>query len=261
MNHREFERQCWAEPHRQDTEFLIARDATEANQAVYQAAQHFEHNLRDALAVAIPTELKQGILARAQRPATADPKARTDNPAATVTTLSDRANTPRTAPSPVWRWAMAASIMLSLALGGMLGYQWRPATTAPNDLNVVIMEHMMHEYAAMDNVQTVSRKQLNDVMMPFGFKAADGIGDVVHATICTIKQRPGIHLILRIQNQPVTVMFINKARIGAPQALGYQGFSGIVRPHERGAWAVIAPDDALAGRVIQQLDSVIVRAL
>ena len=59
----------------------------------------------------------------------------------------------------------------------------------------------------------------------------------------------------------MTVLFINKAQVDAMQVLGYQGFSGIVRPHERGAWAVVAPDEALAGRVIQQLDSVIVRTL
>ena len=261
MNHHEFERQCWAEPHRQDTEFLVARDATEANQAIYQAAQRFEHNLKDALAVAIPAELKPGILARAQRPDAVASKDRADTPKAKVAVLSGRAKTPRAGLSPAWRWAMAASVMLSLAVGGILGHQWRPAATAVNNLDVVLMEHMMHEYAAMDNVQAVSRKQINDVMLPFGFKAADGIGDVVHAAICTIKHRPGIHLILRVQNQPVTVMFINKAQIGAPRTLDYQGFSGVVRPHERGAWAVIAPDDALAGQVIQQLDSVIVRAL
>ena len=258
MNHREFERQCWAEPHRQDAEFLAACDADETNRAIYQAAQDFEQRLRAALTVAVPADLAQTLLSRAARPDIEDD---VDNPAAKVAVVSDTTGKRGVGRPPVWGWAMAASVVLSLTLGGFLGYHWQPTESSASDLDVVIMEHMMHEYAALNNVQTVSRQQLDGVMMPFGFKATDEIGPVVHASICGIKNRPGIHLILRVQDQPVTVLFINKAQVDAMQVLGYQGFSGIVRPHERGAWAVVAPDEALAGRVIQQLDSVIVRTL
>lgn len=153
------------------------------------------------------------------------------------------------AQAPVRRFALAASVMLAMLLGGsfwLLGSQ--------NALADEIVEHVRHESGSWGSQQAVTASSLADVLQKAGVKF-DTSMPVVYASACPFRGHRVPHLVVQTAEGPMTVMILAHEKVSERQEFSEFGYRGVIMPAGEGSMAILARDGAVPDDVAATLVS------
>jgi hypothetical protein len=153
--------------------------------------------------------------------------------------------TPSPAHTPARRFALAASVLLAVLLGGgfwLLGSQ--------NVLAGEVVEHVKHESGSWGAVEVVPAGALAEVLQKAGV-AFDASVPVVYASACPFRGHLVPHLVVQTAQGPMTVMILAHEKAGSRQEFAEGGYRGVIVPAGEGSMAILTrggavPDDLAA---------------
>jgi hypothetical protein len=156
---------------------------------------------------------------------------------------------PVQARAPVRRYALAASVMLAVLLGGgfwLLGSQ--------NALAGEIVEHVRHESSSWGAQAAVPAESLADVLRKAGV-SFDTSMPVVYASACPFRGHRVPHLVVQTADGPVTVMILAHEKVSGREEFSEDGYRGVLVPAGEGSMAILARDGAVPDEVAATLVS------
>ena len=207
MNCLEFRRQLAAEPECRDMAFLDhGESCTACHDAALRSAD-FESQLDAALAVSPPGGLAARILFKQRFAKRRRVSAR--------------------------YYTLAASLVLGVGIAaGIVLQQPRHALAEAALSHVDNMPHGEHAPA-------LQPKQLPLALKAVGLELDGEIGDGIAVSLCPIKDRLALHLILRGETAPVNLMFIAGKNIKHRVGFENEKFAGFLAPARGGNVAVV----------------------
>ncbi len=147
----------------------------------------------------------------------------------------------RRAPA-IRRYAMAASLLLVVGIGGAL---WMLGYPEPSLASEVI-HHMAHEPDAMRaSTARVATELLDGALRAKGFHLTHPIANVSYLQSCPLRGDLIPHLVVQTDRGPVTVLLFAKETVTSNQHFDEQQYHGMLVPMEHGSIAVIANDATL----------------
>jgi Protein of unknown function (DUF3379) len=221
MNCLEFRRRIGAEPRSRDPELLAHRDSCKDGCAAFwQRAQRFDDDLEAALAIPLPEGLVDRIL------------------------LAQATGERRRQVGMRRAWmAMAASVVIAFAGVGML---WRQ-----NDLNSLPALAVAHMPGEMDSLSLT--RPMTDAQVEAGFtgratrlKGPMPAG-VTYVRDCTVGPYPAVHLVTRMNDEPVVALYMPGKMDTAPGTFERDGWEGRQMPLHGGTLVVMAQRGASRG--------------
>jgi hypothetical protein len=224
MNDQEFINRLWANPHDNSADFIAARDASAERQALWLSAQDFETRLHRVLHAPTPSAALQNKLL--QIPAQALPNAAANE-------------------ASFWHRALPLAACMVLVLG--LALRFQPQVN--DELTGQIMGHIYAEGRYLTSTTTISLDAVNARMKEIieaELKAADDTRklDIRFSRYCRIARSKAIHLIIKGENGPVTLMMIPRQVVKTETPIGDKQFSGFITPVRGGTVVVLgAPQE------------------
>jgi len=218
----EFHRLLLEDPAREEAEFLAHRAACDACAAEAREVERMDGAIRDLLSEQAPAERS---IPRRSRP--------------------DR------------RWSPMA---LAASLAGLVAVftaVWQPWQSGAADglLADEVMDHVLHEPRAL---------VAHEALTPAGWRAASAAvrldpegfrhAVVTYAMACELAGRPGLHLVMRSDSGPITLLVIVDTQVAEPRLVSREGFRGVVRPVRHGSIAVIGSPDAPVEALARDLE-------
>jgi hypothetical protein len=154
----------------------------------------------------------------------------------------------KTAPPPVRRFAVAASVMLAVLIGGGVWFL-RPQSALAGE----VVEHVLHESGSWTARAILTPAEVADVLLAAGVKF-DTSMPVVYAMACPFHGHRVPHLVVQTANGPMTVMLLAHEKIASRQEFAMDGLEGVLLPAGDGAVAVLTQDgkvpDAIAADLV-----------
>jgi hypothetical protein len=136
--------------------------------------------------------------------------------------------------APVRRFALAASLLLALLVGGG-AWLFRPQPALAGEL----VEHLVHEPESWQAREPVSPQALSAVLATAGVRY-DSRLPVTYASPCRFRGRLVPHLVVQTDRGPLTVMVLAHVNSAARENFTEGGYRGVVLPARQGSLAVIA---------------------
>jgi hypothetical protein len=155
----------------------------------------------------------------------------------------------KSTPAPARRFALAASVMVALLIGGsfwLLGSQ--------NALASEVVEHVRHEGGSWEAHEVLSGPALADVLQKASVNF-DGSISVVYASACPFRGHRVPHLVVQTPEGRLTVMLLAHEKIRERQEFAEDGYRGVLMPAGSGSIAILARDGDVAEDVANQLVS------
>lgn len=154
----------------------------------------------------------------------------------------------RKAESPPRRFALAASVVLAMLVGGGF-WLWSPRPALANE----VVEHVSHERGSWVAHEVLPAAALAEVLQKAGVQF-DTSMPVVYASPCPFRGRISPHLVVQTANGPMTVMLLAHQKVSARQEFSEDGYRGVLLPAGEGSVAVLMQDvdvpDAVAAQVV-----------
>ncbi|BAN70157.1 DUF3379 family protein [endosymbiont of unidentified scaly snail isolate Monju] len=146
---------------------------------------------------------------------------------------------------PLWL-AAAASVMLAVTLSMVSLYANR-VDRSHMALTQSVIDHIEDEANHLRMVAAAPQARVQEVFSRFGATLNERIGEVVFVAECLMRNRTGIHLILKGQQGPVTVFLMPEERPGRVLPVRNARFDGEILPTDWGAVAVVGePGERIA---------------
>jgi hypothetical protein len=149
---------------------------------------------------------------------------------------------------PVRRFALAASVVLAMIIGGGV-WLLRPQPALAGD----VLEHVKHEAGSWDAHEPLTAPELADVLRTAGVQF-DSSMPVVYAMACPFHGRLVPHLVVQTADGPLTVMLLAHEKVTVRQEFSEGGYHGVLLPAGEGSVAVLARDgnvpDAAAEKLV-----------
>ena len=153
----------------------------------------------------------------------------------------------REAAAPTRRYAMAASVLLALLLGGSF-WLLRPQPALASE----ILEHVSHEAYSWSQERPMSADEVSAVLRAAGVEF-DATYPVVFAAPCPFRGHRVPHLVVRTAEGPVTVMLLAHEKVAARQEFSEGPYRGVLLPAANGSVAVIARSGPVSEQVAEQM--------
>ncbi|MDX1444123.1 MAG: DUF3379 family protein [Gammaproteobacteria bacterium] len=131
---------------------------------------------------------------------------------------------------------LAASLLLALGVGfGVWTASEQPL------LADEVVAHVLHEpELLLPTSQRATAQKVNAVMGRGGLHLDENLPDVAHAGLCPFRGRLVPHLVLQVDGEPVSVLFLRGEVPARAQVVHEDGFEGIIVPTSYGAMAIVA---------------------
>ena len=149
--------------------------------------------------------------------------------------------------APRVRWyALAASVTLAIAAGGVIWFAGFPRTSIASDA----LAHLAHEPHTMTvSDQRISAELLDGALRAKGMRLKQPIEGVSYVQSCYVRGSFVPHLVVQTDRGPVTVILLTRDEVSAPENFDADRYHGVVVPLERGSAAVIATDPSVVETV------------
>jgi len=183
MNYTDFQRRLLIDP--RSPELAEAARARVGDDATAQLAEalNFERRIDAALAVPVPANLAERILAAI--PAQADAR-------------------PTSSPRRWWPLAMAASLVAVAVISS--GIMHAPGGTTA--LITASVEHLSHEPYALTRVDPVPQRLIKRMFTDAGLKLDSSGLALSYLNRCPLDRRWSVHMVMPAPEGPVTVMYV-----------------------------------------------------
>lgn len=198
----EFRRRLAAEPASRDADFLAHRDHCHAGcTESWWRAQRFERQLRTVLHSAeAPPDLDERVLL------------------AQATSLRGRVR---------HRWqiglTLAASLLVALIVAG---YAWNLRTADGGPLAGMAIAHVRSEAFSLTMTRPINATQMRPVFAKRGVTLRDVPAHAVFAADCRVGPYRAVHLVLRENGNPITVLYVVGHRIADARDFSRAGWRG-----------------------------------
>jgi hypothetical protein len=151
------------------------------------------------------------------------------------------------------RWqAMAAALVLLFA--GLAGWQLRQPV---DPLGVVVLAHINQELKHLHDQQSLNLNDINHLLQPWGMKLPALPAKVNYAGVCPVGRARAVHLVVDVQNQPVTLLLLPDLRITKPQRVGDSRFVGEIVPFGEGSIAIVGESAVLVKQLEHRMASLV----
>ena len=139
----------------------------------------------------------------------------------------------KAAPAPARRFALAASVVLAVLVGGSF-WLFRPQPALADEL----VDHVRHESGSWGAREVLTASELADVLRQAGV-TFDSSMPVVYAMACPFHGRLVPHLVVQAASGPMTVMLLAHEKVSERQEFSEGGFEGVLLPAGEGSVAVL----------------------
>ena len=154
------------------------------------------------------------------------------------------------APQPVRRFALAASLVLAMLIGGGF-WLLRPQSALAGEL----IEHVRHEGGSWGAHELLSPAEVAAVLREAGVEF-DASMPIVYAMACPFHGRRVPHLVVQTATGPMTVILLAHEHVSARQEFSDEGLEGVLLPAGAGSVAVLMQNgkvpDAVAEDVVSR---------
>jgi hypothetical protein len=153
----------------------------------------------------------------------------------------------KTQAPPARRFALAASVVLAMLVGGGL-WLLKPQPALADE----VVEHLKHEAASWDAHEALSQAEVADVLHQAGVQF-DTSMPVVYAMACPFHGRRVPHLVVQTSDGPLTVMLLAHEKVAERQEFSEGGYRGVLLPAGEGSVAVLARGGNVTDAVAEKL--------
>ncbi len=218
MNCLEFRRICLSDPYTSAVDFAAHRSECHECTRFAKTVTAFDKKLLDAMQVPVPDDLATRVKLRQ-----------------VIREEHDRRVRP-------WQWALAASIFVTVALGGGFGLQIYASNQYIAQLQASVIDHVNSEPDFISVQGKVPSDHFARVMAAFGAEVVNQDIEplIVRAYVCVMDKRPIAHIFAGTGGQ-VTVLYITGTRIGDATPINDERHQGVLIPAGGGNLAIIAP--------------------
>ena len=236
MDDLEFRRRAYAEPDCQSESFLQFKNKSLENARFVDELLQMDDKLKQALCVEPPNNLVEKIKLKQ--------------------TFSDHHSSRE-------RWhffSFAASILLAL----VLGFYYLPSGDLSSDssgsereLKEGLLKHIYSELDHLNEQQNPSLSQVNTLLAEFGGSMDRLVAKVNYLGSCEIHNTAGVHMVVKGDRGPVTIMLLRGVRVNSQKLISDQRFRGLIVPAENGSIAIIGekgePLQTIKNELLQQV--------
>ncbi|HEU4780312.1 MAG TPA: DUF3379 family protein [Steroidobacteraceae bacterium] len=152
---------------------------------------------------------------------------------------------------PARRFALAASVLLGILVGGGF-WLLKPTPALAGD----VLAHVKHESASWDAHEVLTPSELAGVLKTAGVQF-DSSMPIVYAMACPFRGRRVPHLVVQTADGPVTVMLLAHEKVSGRQEFSEGAYRGILLPAGEGSVAVLARDgkipEAVAAKMLSDV--------
>lgn len=153
----------------------------------------------------------------------------------------------RPAAAPARRFALAASVVLAVLIGGGF-WLLKPQPALAGD----VLEHVKHESASWDSREVLTQAELAEVLQTAGVQF-DSSMPVIYAMACPFHGRRVPHLVVQTAQGPLTVMLLAHEKLSVRQEFSEGGYHGVLLPAGEGSVAVLARDGNVPDAAAEKL--------
>jgi len=151
------------------------------------------------------------------------------------------------------RWAsLAGSILAGVVVGAWL-WSGGPGNSLAGDVLSLVED----EAAALAAGDPTPAEEVARVLEQGGIRLRLGAEEVLYANVRRFRGRPVLHMVLRTQAGPVTLLVLRHEPVDAAEDFTGGGFSGRIVPSGPGSLAVVATDGADIGQVATRMQAAI----
>ena len=151
--------------------------------------------------------------------------------------------------APSRRFALAASLVLALIVGGGF-WMFRPATA----LAGAVVAHVAGEAGSWDMRQPLPPAEIAAVLRTAGAQF-DSPFPIVYAYPCPFRSHRVAHLVVQTGNGTMTVMLIPHEQVRRRTEFSQDGMRGVLLPAGRGSVALLTRDGAVPDSVAEEIVS------
>lgn len=148
---------------------------------------------------------------------------------------------------PVRRFALAASVMLTLLIGGGV-WLFRPQPALAGE----VVEHVRHEPGSWNQNTRLPAAEVAAMLAAAGVQF-DTRYPVVYAMSCPFNGEQVPHLVVQTNDGPMTVMLFANQRISRPREFVEGELRGVLLPAGTGAVAVLTRNGAMPGATATEI--------
>ena len=156
-----------------------------------------------------------------------------------------------------WRWALAASVLLTVTLSGFFAYQMRAARQYNEAMQVAAVEHVANHHDHVMLANGSPRQQFQQVLATFGGRVSGEIGPVTRAFVCAMNNRPIAHAELTGGRGLVTVLYLAGKRVAEDTEFAGGKYSGMLVPAGSGNLVVLGLPGEPLSAVVETLRNAI----
>ncbi len=229
MNCKEFKQTALADPVRLEAGAEQHLEQCAGCRAWFAETRGFEAVLSDALRLEVPEGLADRILARQQN--------------------LIGAAAPRRGGSWYAAYGLAATVLL--AFGLFLGVNLDRGLSAdqPVALGERMAQHIRMEPRALTVSEVVEPQKVERMFGEVGIRLAGDVGRIQFIEDCTIKEKAGVHLVIRSDRGPVTLFVVPDAEVTERAPVKQGELSGVIVPTPRGAMGILGADEGAVRQV------------
>jgi hypothetical protein len=211
----EFRRRLAAEPHTRESLFFAHRDSCHAGcTEAWWRAQRLERRIENVLDIEPPAGLPERILL--------------------AQSTRSRLRTRR------WQVGLALAASLLLAIGvGTFGWN---RTAQADPLPAMSVAHLPHEAFALALTRPVSATELRRDFAARGVVLHTMPQGAVFVRDCDVGHYPTVHLVFRVNNEPVTAIYFVDHTIASTRDFHHAGWQGRELPLDRGTLLLLGAD-------------------
>lgn len=213
MNCLEFRRLVTIDPRTRDAEALEHRKRCPQCDAMYQRTLATEQLLDRAVNIDVPKDLASNILARHH---------------------NKYASKTRT-----WRNVGLNAIAASLILAAGIGLGMKLSNPTDNTLPHYVLQHVYDELPLLTSSNPMKPAVLKQALQEEHLTLTGDMENLKYAGACAIRNGRGIHMVIKGETGPVTVLLMPEENVKKRQYISDPRFAGIIAPAPRGSLAVV----------------------
>lgn len=152
------------------------------------------------------------------------------------------------------RWlALAASLLLAAGLGfGLTQLVGRDALPAD------VVAHIEHELELLEPATAMAGPvQVSRVLDRGGVVLTAPLENISHAGLCPFRGRLVPHLVIRVDDEPVSVLLLRDEVVDARQDIHEGGYHGVIVPRVGGSLVIVGGRPELVQPVRRQLEAAV----
>ena len=218
-----FRRIAIADPECTDANFIAKKEANQSNHDFVEVQKKGHQQLKLAMNVEIPDNLKARILLNHA-----------------LNDTNQQTNLFKII------LPMVASLFLVIVLFFSLTPQAIPV------LGQSVLSHIYQEKGSLLKNNTVNQAKINQLFAYFKGRVNPHIGKVVHATLCDVQDKKGIHLVIEKNHQLITLILLPTVQSSTPIAFADQHFKGKIIPSIKGSMVIVTKNTPITPALIQQ---------